>query len=148
MTGYIDNFNTKKKYKKTYIDKVKFHEALVDWKQKKEIDPDYRMTEFIGECILKLVNHAATRRNFSGYTYLDQMKTEALYLCIRYAHNYNPAFANCDPFNYFSKTIERAFKFVINKEKTLAETKFNYIKKEFCNHPEYDFRVIDEEEHS
>ena len=33
MTGYIDNFNTKKKYKKTYIDKVKFHKALVDWKK-------------------------------------------------------------------------------------------------------------------
>jgi hypothetical protein len=183
MTEYTDNFDTKKKYKKTYIDKGAFHIALVEWKKQLEINPDYRMSEFIGECLLKLVNHAGTRRNFSGYHYLDQMKTEALYLCVRYAKNYNPNYiiwgcpdcktknivtpnqdnyvckqcgkefylsnlkiVTCDPFNYFSKYIENAFKLVINKEKALAETKFNYIKNEFCNHPDYDFRIEDGEE--
>ena len=52
----------------------------------------------------------------------------------------------CDSFNYFSKYIEHAFKGTINHEKALAETKFNFIKNEFCNNPTYDYRIAEEEE--
>lgn len=124
---------------KNYINNRDFSNSIDDWLERKQNDNTARMSEYLGTCFLTLVNKYASRYNFAGYTYLDDMKTEALYLSVKYAHNYNSTKANGNAFGYFSKIVENAFRCVINKEKHIAECKFNHIKY-LCDIEGYDYK--------
>jgi len=56
-----------------YVDNKKFLEAMKEWKQRckeaeEEDDPQPPVTNYIGECFLKIANHLSYRPNFINYT--------------------------------------------------------------------------------
>lgn len=137
----IDEVITKKKRKKNYINNRDFFKALVQWKAKREENPSLPIPKYIGECFIKLVNNVAKQ----GYhSHIDDMKAEALMLCCRYAHNFDPE-ESINAFAYFTRYVKNAFAYVHNNEKKQIDGKFQYIKQQYCDHPEYDYRMYDEE---
>jgi len=124
---------------KNYINNREFSNSVDEWIERKSVDSTAVMSQYLGECILTLVNRYGSKSNFSGYTYLDDMKTEALYLCVIYAHNYRSDKAYGNAFGYFSKIVENAFKCVINRERNISDGKFNYIKY-LCDIEGYDYK--------
>ena len=61
-----------------YVDNVKFLQAMKDWKdQCKEAeetgDETPRISDYIGECFLKIANGLSFRPNFINYTYRQEM---------------------------------------------------------------------------
>lgn len=114
---------------KEYVNNAEFLQALVDYKKlvteakEKEL-PKPRVPEYIGECILKITENMAKRPNFSGYTFIEDMKGDAIENCLLYLNNYDPDEPHKNPFGYFSKIIWYAFLRRIESESTQTYVKF------------------------
>lgn len=104
---YIDN-------KLFYTEMVKYHRSCEEAKaagEPRPIIPDY-----IGKCIMLIATKLATRPNFIGYSYRDEMIGDGIENCLTYIHNFNPDKSN-NPFAYFTQIIYYAFLRRIQKEK-------------------------------
>ena len=111
----------RKKENTHYVDNKKFLEAMIEHRDKCEKakkrnrkKPD--VTNYIGECFLKIANHLSYRPNFINYTFRDDMISDGIENCLQYLDNFNPKTSN-NPFAYFTQIIYYAFVRRIQKEK-------------------------------
>lgn len=114
---YVDN-------KKLYTEMVKYIAKYNEAKEKGEQTPP--VTNYIGECVYLIANKLATARNFSGYTYKDDMICDAIENCLRYLHNFDPDKTK-NPFAYFTRIMYFAFLRRIESEKKQAYIKYKVI---------------------
>ena len=122
---------TEKKKKPHYVNNKEFLQAMVEWNDrckqaKKEGKPQPPITNYIGECFLKIANHLSYRPNFINYTYREEMISDGIENCLQYVHNFNPEKSD-NPFAYFTQIIYYAFLRRIQKEKKQAHVKNKYI---------------------
>jgi len=122
---------TKAKQKPHYVDNKKFLEAMIEYRnkcikaeEKNRKKPD--VTNYIGECFLKIANHLSYRPNFINYTYRDDMISDGIENCLQYMSNFNPEKSN-NPFAYFTQIIYYAFIRRIQKEKKQMQVKSKLI---------------------
>ena len=118
---------TEKKKKPHYVNNKEFLQAMVEWNDrckqaKKEGKPQPPITNYIGECFLKIANHLSYRPNFINYTYREEMISDGIENCLQYVHNFNPDKSD-NPFAYFTQIIYYAFLRRIQKEKKQAHVK-------------------------
>ena len=78
-----------------YVDNKRFHQAMIEWKEKckdaEEAGDDApRISDYIGECFLKIANGLSYRPNFINYTYRQEMISDGIENCLQYIHNFNP----------------------------------------------------------
>ena len=121
----------KAKEKPHYVDNNKFLEAMIEHRDKCEKakkrnrkKPD--VTNYIGECFLKIANHLSYRPNFINYTFRDDMISDGIENCLQYMDNFNPDKSN-NPFAYFTQIIYYAFIRRIQKEKKQIQIKSKLI---------------------
>ena len=118
-----------KKQKPHYVDNKKFLEAMIDWREtwpdEENIPP---VTNYIGECFLKIATHLSYRPNFINYTYRDEMISDGIENCLQYAQNFNPE-KSSNPFAYFTQIIYYAFLRRIQKEKKQTHVRNKIIEK-------------------
>lgn len=74
-----------------------------------------KVPEYIAESILLIANKLASKKNFCGYSYLDEMIADSFENCIRYLHNFDPEKTQ-NAFAYFTQIIFNAFIRRIKKE--------------------------------
>ena len=116
-----------------YVDNAKFLEAMKEWKEKckdaeEAGDDPPRITDYIGECFLKIANGLSYRPNFINYTYRQEMISDGIENCLQYIHNFNPEKSK-NPFAYFTQIIYYAFIRRIQKEKKQSHIKNKMIEK-------------------
>ena len=104
-----------------YVDNKKFLVAMVEFKEKcrvaKENEEDQPpVSNYIGECFLKIATHLSYRPNFINYTYREDMISDGIENCLQYVANFNPE-KSTNPFAYFTQIIYYAFLRRIAKEK-------------------------------
>ena len=104
-----------------YVDNKRFHQAMIEWKEKckdaEEAGDDVpRISDYIGECFLKIANGLSYRPNFINYTYRQEMISDGIENCLQYIHNFDPDKSG-NPFSYFTQIIFYAFLRRIKKEK-------------------------------
>lgn len=121
----------KAKLKPHYVDNKKFLQAMVDYRLKcQKADEKKRrkpvVTNYIGECFLKIANHLSYRPNFINYTYRDDMISDGIENCLQYMSNFDPDKSN-NPFAYFTQIIYYAFIRRIQKEKKQMQVKAKII---------------------
>ena len=107
--------------KRNYVNNPEFLEAIVKYKKLCQEAEDSgedlpRVPNYIGECIYQISNRLATKPNFSGYTYKDEMISDGLENAIQALNNFDPEKSN-NPFAYFTQIIWYAFLRRIEKEK-------------------------------
>ena len=107
--------------KNQYIDNKLFYEKMIDWKKlvdeaEEQGEDRPPVTEYIGECFVKIAEHLAFKPNFMNYPYKDEMIGDGIENCLMYAHNFNPEKSK-NPFSYFTQIIYYAFLRRIEKEK-------------------------------
>ena len=98
---------------KHYVNNKQFLEAISAWKEKvkeaesagEEIPP---VTDYIGECFLKIAQHLSYRPNFINYTFKEEMIGDGIENCLQYVNNFNPEKSK-NPFSYFTQIIYYAF---------------------------------------
>lgn len=78
--------------------------------------PAPRVPDYVGQCLLLIATRLASKPNFSGYTYKDEMISDGIENCLMYIHNFDPNKTN-NPFAYFTQIIKFAFLRRIEKEK-------------------------------
>jgi len=86
----------------------------------------------LGEIFLDLVENYATKSNFSGYTYLEEMKSRAIFFLLRYSPSFKPEKSN-NAFSYCTQIVKNAFIQVIKKEKKRTESKKKYVEDYYRN---------------
>ena len=121
----------KAKEKPHYVDNKKFLEAMIEHRDKSEKAEKRgrkkpEVTNYIGECFLKIANHLSYRPNFINYTFRDDMISDGIENCLQYMNNFNPEKSK-NPFAYFTQIIYYAFIRRIQKEKKQMQIKSKLI---------------------
>ena len=109
------------------VDNKEFLRAMIEFKEicnnarEKEIDRP-PVSNYIGECFLKIATHLSYKPNFINYTYREDMISDGIENCLQYVENFNPEKSN-NPFAYFTQIIYYAFLRRIAKEKKQTHVK-------------------------
>ena len=113
-----------------YVNNKEFFAAILE---RKELisrleggDEIPRITNYLGECILKIANNLANKGNFNGYSFKDEMICDGIENCIKYFDKFNPA-KSSNPFSYYTQIIYFAFLRRIAKEKQQYHLKHKII---------------------
>ena len=110
-----------------YVDNKEFLRAMIEFKEicndakEKEIERP-PVSNYIGECFLKIATHLSYKPNFINYTYREDMISDGIENCLQYVENFNPEKSN-NPFAYFTQIIYYAFLRRIAKEKKQTHVK-------------------------
>ena len=107
--------------KEHYVNNKDFLAAMTEYRKlvqeaKKKGVQKPPVTDYIGECFLKIANHLSYRPNFINYTFRDDMISDGIENCLQYLDNFNPE-TSSNPFAYFTQIIYYAFIRRIQKEK-------------------------------
>ena len=110
-----------------YVDNKKFLEAIIERKEQiKEAEgvgeSKPQISNYLGECILKISNHLSYRPNFINYTYKEEMISDGIENSLQYIDNFDPEKSK-NPFAYFTQIIYYAFIRRIAKEKKQQKIK-------------------------
>ena len=116
-----------------YVNNKEFLEALVVFKAKclaaKEAgEPRPQISNYIGECFLKIATHLSYKPNFVNYMFREDMICDGIENCLQYIDNFNPE-KSSNPFAYFTQIIYYAFLRRIQKEKKQMEIKNKILEK-------------------
>ena len=123
----------KKKVTQHYVDNKKFLEEMTKFRLRvlKSKDSGRKrpmVTNYIGECFLKIANHLSFKPNFVNYMFKEDMISDGIENCVQYIHNFNPEKSQ-NPFAYFTQIIHYAFLRRIQKEKKQLEIKNKILEK-------------------
>jgi len=137
----------KRKRSEHYVNNKDFLDAIVEYKinlrqaAEKEI-PDVteqqlktwrspnkpRISNYLGECFLKIATHFSYKPNFVNYMFREDMICDGIENCVQYIHNFNPE-KSSNPFAYFTQIIHYAFLRRIQKEKKQMEIRAKIIER-------------------
>ena len=76
-----------------------------------------RITENLGKMFIKLSERYAQRSNWRGYTYVDEMKGQAILQLSLMGLHFDESKSE-NPFSYYTSTITNSFTRILNLEKT------------------------------
>lgn len=79
-----------------------------------------RMTEEFAKMIMTLARRYASKPNFSGYSYIEDMEAFAILQVCRAWHQFNPEKSN-NPFAYYTQFVKNSFFQFLGKEKRVRE---------------------------
>lgn len=110
-----------------YVNNKEFLDEMIRWKKEireAEDSGDDRppISEYIGNCFLKIAERLSSKSNFVNYPYKEEMIGDGIENCLMYAHNFNPRKSK-NPFSYFTQIIYYAFLRRIEREKKQAYVK-------------------------
>jgi len=140
--------------KNHYINNKEFSAAMTDWvkefKECKESNKETpQITDYCAECFFAIATRYARKPKFSNYAYKDDMISEAVQTCIRYAHNFDGTKTKYpNAFSYFTQYCHNAFLQYIKKENSFVIFKFNLVKDAAPKLGKNDYRdiMIDDED--
>jgi hypothetical protein len=114
--------------KRHYVNNKDFYEAIVKYKEKLEHQPDARIPDYIGVCIVRICERLSTKPNFVGYTFRDEMVADGVENCIKSVHLFKIDRTN-NPFAYFTQIAWNAF-----LRRIALEKKEQYLKHKNIQH--------------
>ena len=98
-----------RKQSEHYVNNKEFLDAIIEYKKsilkaEEEGKPKPRITNYLGECFLKIATHLSYKPNFVNYIFKDDMISDGIENCVQYIHNFNPEKSQ-NPFAYFTQVI-------------------------------------------
>ena len=79
-----------------YVNNKEFLAAIVEYKEKVALssaergEAKPRITNYLGECFLKIATHLSFKPNFVNYMFKDDMVCDGIENCVQYINNFNP----------------------------------------------------------
>jgi len=137
----------KRKRSVHYVNNKEFLAALIAYRENVELaaargEPKPRITNYLGECFLKIATHLSFKPNFVNYIFKDDMISDGIENCVQYIHNFDPQKSQ-NPFAYFTQIIHYAFLRRIQKEKKQLEIKNKILEKTGYDEVFFDDNLID-----
>ena len=114
-----------------YVSNKDFFAAILERKALMKIADEEgndvpQISNYLGECILKIANNLANKGNFNGYSFKDEMICDGIENCIKYFDKFNPE-KSSNPFSYYTQIIYFAYLRRIAKEKQQYQLKHKII---------------------
>jgi hypothetical protein len=114
-----------------YIDNQEFLAALLEHRERVQLAKEAgetlpQISNYLGDCFIKIARHLSYKSNFINYSYKDEMISDAIENCLAVVNNFDPAKSK-NPFAYFTQITFYAFIRRIQKEKKQLQTKYRYI---------------------
>lgn len=114
-----------------YVNNEKFLTELIAHKEKVEQAKANNLekpivSNYLGECFLKIATHLSYKANFINYTYRDDMISDGIENCLIAAEKFDPS-KSSNPFAYYTQIIYFAFVRRIQKEKKQQDTKYKML---------------------
>ena len=114
-----------------YVNNADFLAALLEYKEQVKVATDAGLdippiSNYIGDCFIKIARHLSYKHNFINYSYKDEMISDGIENCLAVVKNFDPTKSK-NPFAYFTQIIFFAFVRRIIKEKKQTDTKYRYI---------------------
>ena len=114
-----------------YIDNKVFLEALIDHRKKVDYHiannlPKPMVSNYLGECFIKIATHLSYKANFINYTYKDDMISDGIENCLTAVEKFDPS-KSVNPFAYYTQIVYFAFVRRIQKEKKQQAAKYKLI---------------------
>jgi DNA-directed RNA polymerase specialized sigma subunit len=130
-----------------YVNNKEFLLALIEYKKELKSaeergDPKPRITNYLGECFLKIATHLSFKPNFVNYIFKDDMISDGVENCVMYIHNFDPEKSQ-NPFAYFTQIIHYAFLRRIQREKKQLEIKNKILERTGFDEVFFDDNTID-----
>jgi len=122
-----------KKKSEHYVNNKQLLEEIIVYrakylKSKENGLPKPQVTNYLGDCFLKIATHLSYKPNFVNYMFREDMISDGVENCIQYIHNFDPN-KSSNPFAYFTQIIHYAFLRRIQKEKKQLEIKNKIIER-------------------
>ena len=116
-----------------YVNNKELLAAIIDYRDRVEIAkkrdlPKPRISNYIGECFLKIATHLSYKPNFVNYMFREDMISDGIENCVQYIHNFDPNKSR-NPFAYFTQIIHYAFLRRIQREKRQLDIKNKIVEK-------------------
>ena len=86
------------------------------------------ITNYLGECFLKIATHLSYKPNFVNYMFREDMICDGIENCVQYIKNFDPE-KSSNPFAYFTQIIHYAFLRRIQKEKRQMDIRAKIIER-------------------
>jgi hypothetical protein len=104
-TNVID-IETKKPKANHYIDNAAFLAALLEHRERVQLAKATdtalpQISNYLGDCFIKIAKHLSYKSNFINYSYKDEMIGDAVENCLAVVNNFDPAKSK-NPFAYFA----------------------------------------------
>ena len=93
-----------------YLNNANLLEELKKFKETTKI------SEELGDMFMQVASNLSNKANFTGYTWKDEMVSEAVLTCIKYSKNFNPE-KSTNAFAYITQICYNAFRNYITKQK-------------------------------
>ena len=115
-----------------YVNNKDFHDALVAYNMRMDAakengTPLPRISNYLGECFLKIATHLSYRPNFVNYMFREDMISDGVENCVQYIDRFDIERTN--PFAYFTQIVYYAFLRRIQREKRQLEIKDKIIER-------------------
>ena len=116
-----------------YVNNKELLAALIDYRDRVDIAkrrdlPKPRISNYVGECFLKIATHLSYKPNFVNYMFREDMISDGIENCVQYIHNFDPNKSR-NPFAYFTQIIHYAFLRRIKIEKRQLDIKNKIVEK-------------------
>ena len=120
----------KPKRQKHYLNNKALYEEMKIYKAAVNRGEDPPISNYIGQCILSIAEGLASKSNFAGYSYREEMIGDGIENCFMYIKNFNTdKYSN--PFAYFTQIIKFSFIRRIQKEKRQQYIKIKNVQNHF-----------------
>lgn len=115
-----------------YVDNKLFYAALVERKRQVEEanakgEEPPRVSEYIGQCISFIAHKFSNHRWFNGYSYKDELVSDAILVCMEKIDKFDPEITS-NPFAYFTQISYREFQKRLEAERKQDRVKKSIIK--------------------
>ncbi len=94
---------------KNYVSNSDLLSEIIKYKETKIF------SERLGQMLLDIANNYSTKGNFVGYTWREDMCSDAMMTCIKYLDNFNPE-KSTNAFAYVTQICCNSFKLYIKKQ--------------------------------
>lgn len=110
-----------KKVSHNYVNNKEFYNELVKWR-----DEGYgKIPDKIALAIMRICENLARSGRFAGYTWKQEMISDAILACIQFCRNFNPEKSQ-NPFAFYTQIAYNAFVARIKTEKEKLSTHLEY----------------------
>lgn len=113
-----------------YVNNKDFYAAMKarrelynEWVANGKIGKKPQISDYIGECIMKIAQNLASKYQFTNYRFKDEMILDAIEHCLRYIDSFDPEKTQ-NPFSYYTQTCYFQFLSRIRTEKIQQYVKY------------------------
>lgn len=121
--------------KRHYVNNKDFYEALIKYNEAMKTNPNTRIPDYIGKCIMAICTRLSSKPNFSGYSFRDELVADGIENCIVAINGFDPT-KSTNPFAYFTQVAWNAFIRRIGREKKQQYIKHKNMQNTYSTQPE------------